>query len=95
MSRSPITFCRLFAAFACAAFAACSGMSTQPSPVAAPALPEQRVGEIVGSADRSAADRINDLRRKPEQMLAFIGIRPGMVALNVSAAGGSVAISRS
>ena len=38
--------------------------------------------------DRTAADRTNDLRRKPEQMLEFIGIRPGIVALDLSAAGG-------
>src|SRR5262249_4425464 len=40
------------------------------------------------SPDRTAADRTNDLRRKPEQMLEFIGIRPGIVALDLSAAGG-------
>jgi len=44
--------------------------------------------QLVDSPDRSAADRTNDLRRKPAQMLAFIGIRPGMVALDISAGGG-------
>jgi predicted methyltransferase len=47
-----------------------------------------RVASIVGSSDRSDADRINDIRRKPVEMLNFIGIRPGMVALDVSAGGG-------
>ena len=47
-----------------------------------------RIGEIVNSPDRSAADRTNDLRRRPEAMLAFIGLRPGMTALDLSAAGG-------
>ena len=42
----------------------------------------------MASPDRSAADRTNDLRRKPEQMLAFIGIRPGIIALDLSAGGG-------
>ena len=51
-------------------------------------LDPQRIARIVASPDRSAADRNNDLRRKPEQMLAFIGIWPGMVALDISAAGG-------
>jgi len=51
-------------------------------------LTAQQIATIVGSPDRTAADRTNDLRRKPEQMLAFIGIRPGMVALDVSAGGG-------
>lgn len=53
----------------------------------APLSPE-RIAQIVASPDRSPADRSNDLRRKPEPMLGFIGIRPGMVALDLSAAGG-------
>ena len=52
------------------------------------ALTAGRIAEIVASPDRSAADRTNDLRRKPEQMLAFIGISPGMTVLDVSAGGG-------
>jgi predicted methyltransferase len=51
-------------------------------------LAPSRVAQIVASPDRSAADRTNDLRRKPVEMLNFIGIRPGMVALDVSAGGG-------
>lgn len=63
--------------------AACQ--STNPGPGT---LTRERIAEIVASPDRGAADRANDLRRKPEQMLAFIGIRPGMVALDLSAGGG-------
>ena len=51
---------------------------------AAPLTAEQ-AAQIVASPDRSAADRTNDLRRKPEQMLVFIGIRPGITALDLSA----------
>ena len=51
-------------------------------------LSSEQIADIVNSADRTAADRTNDQRRKPEQMLAFIGIRPGIVALDVSAGGG-------
>jgi predicted methyltransferase len=51
-------------------------------------LSKERIAEIVHSPDRSDADRTNDLRRKPEQMLAFIGIRPGGVALDLSTGGG-------
>jgi predicted methyltransferase len=54
----------------------------------APTLSSARIAEIVAGADRTAADRTNDLRRRPEQMLAFVGLRPGMVALDVSAGGG-------
>lgn len=53
-----------------------------------PSLSSDSIAVIVASPDRSAADRINDIRRKPAEMLAFIGVRPGMVALDVSAARG-------
>jgi predicted methyltransferase len=43
---------------------------------------------IVASIDRTAADRQLDARRKPAEMLAFIGVREDMTALDVSAAGG-------
>ncbi len=73
-----------------AATLACGLGACAVKPLAAPApvLSPQRIAGIVASPDRSAADRTNDLRRKPEQMLAFIGVRPGMVALDVSAGGG-------
>jgi len=53
-----------------------------------PTIGRERIAEIVASPDRSAADRTNDQRRKPELMLAFIGIRPGMIAMDLSAGGG-------
>jgi predicted methyltransferase len=55
---------------------------------ASPPLSPAQIIEILSSPDRTTADRTNDLRRKPEQMLGFIGIRPGIVALDLSAAGG-------
>ncbi len=64
---------------------AAPAVSAQPSPTP---LTKEQVAEIVASPDRSAADRTNDLRRKPEEMLLFIGIRPGITALDLSAAGG-------
>ena len=54
----------------------------------AAALTPAQISTLVASPDRSTNDRRNDERRKPDQMLAFIGVRPGMVALDVSAAGG-------
>jgi predicted methyltransferase len=65
------------------ALAGCAG-----TPVVQPTLAADRIAAIVASPDRSPADRINDVRRKPAEMLAFIGVRPGMVALDVSAARG-------
>ncbi len=77
----PATLCGL----ALLALAAC----TSPGGSAPAALlSPERIAAIVASPERSAADRNNDLRRKPAQMLGFIGIRPGMVALDLSAGGG-------
>ena len=55
---------------------------------AAPQESVQRYEVIVANPDRAAADRVNDERRKPAQMLAFIGIQPGITALDVSAGRG-------
>ena len=64
--------------------AACANIgSTQ-----APTLSKERIAEILASPDRRETDRTNDIRRKPADMLAFIGIRPGMVALDVVTGGG-------
>ena len=57
-------------------------------PVTTASLSADRIAAIIASPDRSAADRTNDIRRKPAEMLAFIGVRPGMTALDVSAARG-------
>lgn len=54
----------------------------------APALSGDRIAAIVASPDRSATDRALDARRKPVDMLAFIGVRPGMTVLDLSAARG-------
>jgi len=75
----------LVAALAVALFLNGREAAAQQSP---PPLSSEQIAQIVASPDRSAADRTNDLRRKPEQMLDFIGIRPGIVAFDVSAAGG-------
>ena len=52
------------------------------------ALSRAQIQAVVANADRSDADRRNDVRRKPVEMLSFIGVRPGMVVLDVSAGGG-------
>jgi predicted methyltransferase len=60
--------------------AAASSNDTAPS--------QGQFADIIASPQRSAADRNNDIHRKPAQTLAFIGIKPGMVALDLSASGG-------
>lgn len=46
------------------------------------------INRLLASPDRSLADREQDARRKPAEMLAFIGVRPGMTVLDVSAGKG-------
>jgi predicted methyltransferase len=69
------------------ALSACASVHKAPAPGDATLTP-QRIAAIIASPDRSAADRSNDARRKPDQMLAFIGMRPGMKVLDLSAGGG-------
>ncbi len=54
-------------------------------------LSPERIAEIVASPDRSEFDRKMDATRKPEQLLAFIGVRPGMTVLDLSTGGGYTA----
>lgn len=72
------------------ALVAAAGVSVLLAACASPpqTLSQQRIAEIVASKDRSDADRATDTRRKPELFLAFIGIKPGISALDISAAGG-------
>jgi predicted methyltransferase len=49
---------------------------------------QARYAKIVAHPDRGDADRTNDVRRKPAQMLDFIAVRQGIVALDLVAGGG-------
>jgi len=51
-------------------------------------LTKEQIKAIVAAPDRSAADRTNDQRRHPEDILAFLAITPGITALDLSAGGG-------
>ena len=67
---------------AAATLAGCAGMA----PPAWEVTPEIRA--VVASPDRSDADRNTDLRRKPELLLAFAGVKSGMKVLEVGAGAG-------
>ena len=43
---------------------------------------------LVASPDRSEADRKTDVRRRPVQLLAFYGVRPGMTVADLGAGAG-------
>jgi len=51
-------------------------------------LSPEQIKAIVAAPDRTAADRTNDQRRHPEDILAFLALRPGLTALDLSAGGG-------
>lgn len=70
------------AALALSAVAFVAGCATGPSASA------DRFAALVAAPDRSPADRANDVRRKPAELLAFTGVRPGMKVLDLSAARG-------
>ena len=67
--------------------AGCAGPGTSPRSEPAP-LPRPQAEAIVANPDRSEADRKNDVRRKPVDMLVFVAPRPGMVVVDVVAGGG-------
>jgi predicted methyltransferase len=46
------------------------------------------IEKSIASPERSAADRERDTHEKPAEVLAFAGVKPGMVTANVLAGGG-------
>jgi predicted methyltransferase len=71
----------MLAALAIGAGLAASAAMAQPITTA-------EIKAIVASPDRTPADLTNDKRRHPEDILAFLALKPGLVALDVSAGGG-------
>ena len=51
-------------------------------------LTREQVAAIVASPDRTEADRTNDQRRHPVDLMTFVGARPGWTVLDVSTGGG-------
>lgn len=64
----------------------CAGCLTGCAAMKSQSTPEYRA--IVANPDRSEADRQIDQRRNPELLLAFTGVRPGMMVLDMGAGGG-------
>jgi predicted methyltransferase len=63
---------------ACLVLAGCVQTKTQIRPPTAPYDNLDMARAVVGAPDRSADDRALDAGRHPDQLLAFIGVRPGM-----------------
>ena len=64
------------------------GASLAALPALAQPISTEQIKAIVASPDRTPADLTNDKRRHPEDILAFLALKPGLVALDVSAGGG-------
>lgn len=68
------------ALFTLALIAGCAGMSGTDSTI--------NYDAIIAALDRSEADRKTDVRRRPAQLLAFTGVRPGMRVLDLATGAG-------
>jgi predicted methyltransferase len=51
-------------------------------------LSHAQIDSLLANPDRKPSDRAMDARRKPAELLSFIGVAPGMTALDLSAGGG-------
>ena len=75
--------------FVAATAAATLALVACASPPAEPAaLSPTRIAEIVAAPDRTDADRVNDMRRKPAEMLAFSRVKAGDTVLELIPGGG-------
>ena len=89
--QTPVTFsCASLTAILAMAMGA-TGCTGLPPALSGSTLSPDQIAQITTAPDRTPADRNNDLRRKPESTLAFIGVRPGMVALDLSTGAGYTA----
>ena len=70
--------------FAAALFAA----SMLCAPMAFAQAPSAEITAAVNDAARPAADKERDANRKPAEVLAFAGVKPGMVVAELGSGGG-------
>ncbi len=71
-----------------AASASTPRASTAPAAAASSVPVSPAVAAAVAASDRTPEDRALDAGRKPEQMLSFFGIAPGMRVAEIAAGGG-------
>jgi len=62
--------------------------ATMPEPAATMPAMSPDLRSLLASESRSAEDRARDANRKPADVIAFLGIKPGMRVVDVIAAGG-------
>ena len=74
---------------ACAqiAFSPVAASVAESAPISAAQIPKQ-ITDAINSPDRPAADKALDAGRRPDQIMAFYGIKPGMKIADIFAGGG-------
>jgi len=60
--------------------------TVETAPIPADQIPKE-VTDAINSPDRPAADKALDAGRRPDQIMAFYGIKPGMKIADIFAAG--------
>ncbi len=70
---------------------AATPVASASAPAASAAAPQATFDSIVAAPDRSEQDRALDAGRKPAELLAFIGVKPGMRVAELGAGGGYTA----
>lgn len=81
-------FSKRVSALALACLAGIGLPSGTANAVVAEKAPAEAIEAALASPDRPAADREQDARRKPAELLAFAGIAPGMQVMDAFSAGG-------
>jgi predicted methyltransferase len=72
---------------ACAQMQPVATSTAESAPIPASQIPKD-VTDAINSPDRPAADKALDAGRRPDQIMAFYGIKPGMKVADVFAEGG-------
>jgi predicted methyltransferase len=83
IARRPLSCCTLPLAL-CALLAACASVPAPETPAAVAA----RAQQAIASPIRTEQDRRMDATRKPQELLTFTQVAPGMMVLDVAAGGG-------
>jgi predicted methyltransferase len=68
--------------------AACSKTTSSPPAAPPPQVDGAPFAALVAAPDRAERDRAHDQQRKPAELLAFVGIAPGMHVADLGAGGG-------
>src|SRR5271168_2609286 len=61
--------------------------TVESAPIPADQIPKE-ITDAINAPDRPAADKALDAGRRPDQIMAFYGIKPGMKVADIFAGGG-------